>query len=113
MQARGRLVISTLLLLILAPWMGSIEPTQEREQSDLSEAFPILNDAQVDAILGASPKGVTTWVKQGTANPSANNGPGDYNSVWVSDVINITNNGVIITGSYRGDVLFDLSLIHI
>ena len=107
MQARRSLVISALLLLILAPWVGTIEATEEQEQTDLSNAFPILNEAQVDAILGASPKGVTTWVKQGTANPTANNGPGDYNSVWVSDVINITNNGVIITGSYRGDVLFD------
>ena len=52
-------------------------------------------------------KGVTSWVKQGTANPNAQNGPGDVNSVWISDVVNSTNNAVIIAGSYRGDVVFD------
>ena len=107
MQARGRLVISLLLLLILAPWVGAIDGVEESEKTDLAETFPILNDAQVDSILSTGARGVTTWVHQGTANPSATNGPGVFNSVWVSDVVNISNSGVIITGSYRGDVLFD------
>ena len=107
MQARGRLVFSLLFLLILAPWVGTIEAVEEAEKSDLAETFPILNDAQVDSILSTGARGVTTWVKQGTANPSASNGPGDFNSVWISDVVTTRNNGVIITGSYRGDVLFD------
>lgn len=107
MQARGQLVISLLLLLILAPWVGAIEVGEESENTDLAETFPLLNDAQVDSILSTGARGVTTWVHQGTANPSASNGPGNFNSVWISDVVNTSNNGIIITGSYRGDVLFD------
>ncbi len=107
MQARGRLVISLLLLLILAPWVGTIDAIEEAPESDLSEAFPILNEAQVDSILSAGSRGVTTWIKQGTADTSASNGPGNFNSVWISDVVNTTYNAVIISGSYRGDVFFD------
>ena len=107
MQARGRLVISLLLLLVLAPWVGTIDGLEKSEKTDLAETFPQLNEAQVDAILSTGARGVTTWIKQGTADPSATNGPGNFNSVWISDVINISNNGVIIAGSYRGDVLFD------
>jgi len=107
MQARGRLVISLLLLLILAPWVGTIDAIEDTQDADLSEVFPVLNEAQVDAILSTGARGVTTWVKQGTADTSINNGPGDYNSVWISDVVNTTNSAVIIAGSYRGEVNFD------
>ncbi|MDG1525441.1 MAG: hypothetical protein P8Q90_05170, partial [Candidatus Thalassarchaeaceae archaeon] len=107
MQARGRLVISLLLILILAPWVGTIDATEDTRDADLSEVFPVLNEAQVDAILSTGARGVTTWVKQGTADTSINNGPGDYNSVWISDVVNTTNSAVIIAGSYRGEVNFD------
>ena len=107
MQARGRLVISLLFLLVLAPWVGTIDGLEKSEKTELAETFPQLNEAQVDAILSTGARGVTTWIKQGTADPSATNGPGNFNSVWISDVINISNNGVIIAGSYRGDVLFD------
>ena len=107
MQARGRLVILVLLSLILAPWIGAMNPIVDPEDSELADTFPELNEEQVDAILNAGARGVTSWIKQGTANPNAPNGPGDINSVWISDVINITNNGVIVTGSYRGDVMFD------
>ena len=107
MQTRGQLVISLLLLLIFSPWAATIDVTEETSESELSTAFPELNEAQVDTILSTGARGVTTWVKQGTGNPSANHGPGDFNSVWISDVINISNNGVIIAGSYRGDVIFD------
>ena len=65
MQARGRLVISTLLLLILAPWVATIDVIEETPESDLSQAFPILNEAQVDTILSTGARGVTSWVKQG------------------------------------------------
>ena len=44
MQARGRLVISLLLLLILAPWVGAIDAVEEAEKSDLAETFPELKD---------------------------------------------------------------------
>ncbi len=107
MQARGRLVISILLIMILAPWIGAIDAVERTPESELSQTFPELNEAQVDAILSTGARGVTTWVKQGTADPSASNGPGDINSVWISDVINTSNSGVIIAGSYRGDVIFD------
>ncbi|MBN16542.1 MAG: hypothetical protein CMB37_00055 [Euryarchaeota archaeon] len=107
MQARRHLVISILLMLILAPWVASCNQVNGDSDSEMAVAFPELNDAQVETLMEASPRGVTSWIKQGTANPSANNGPGVYNSVWISDVINTTNNAVIITGSYRGDVIFD------
>ena len=107
MQARGRLVIVVLLSLILAPWIGAMNPVSESEVVGHSSPFSELNEAQIDAIMSAGAKGVTSWAKQGTANPNAQNGPGDINSVWVSDVINTTNNAVIVSGSYRGDVIFD------
>ena len=107
MHARGRLVIVVLLSLILAPWIGAMNPISESDESEHSTPFSELNEAQIDAILSAGAKGVTSWVKQGTANPNAQNGPGDVNSVWISDVVNTTNNAVIIAGSYRGDVIFD------
>ena len=107
MHARGRLVIVVLLSLILAPWIGAMNPISESGESDESTPFSELNEAQIDAILNAGAKGETSWVKQGTANPNAQNGPGDVNSVWISDVVNTTNNAVIIAGSYRGDVIFD------
>ena len=107
MQARVRLVIPLILLFILAPWVATIDAPEQSAKSELSETFPELNDAQVETILSTGARGVTTWIKQGTANPSSSNGPGDFNSVWISDVINISNNGVIIAGSYRGDVIFD------
>ena len=107
MQARVSLVVVVLLTLISAPWIGALGPFEDSEVKIQSESYPELNEAQIDAIFNSGAKGVTSWVKQGTANPNAQNGPGDVNSVWISDVVNSTNNAVIIAGSYRGDVVFD------
>ena len=71
MHARGRLVIVVLLSLILAPWIGAMNPISESDESEHSTPFSELNEAQIDAILSAGAKGVTSWVKQGTANPNA------------------------------------------
>ena len=107
MLARAPLVVVVLLTLISAPWIGALGPFEDSEVKIQSESYPELNEAQIDAIFNSGAKGVTSWVKQGTANPNAQNGPGDVNSVWISDVVNSTNNAVIIAGSYRGDVVFD------
>ena len=96
MQARAPLVVVVLLTLISAPWIGALGPFEDSEVKIQSESYPELNEAQIDAIFNSGAKGVTSWVKQGTANPNALNGPGDVNSVWISDVVNSTNNAVII-----------------
>ena len=83
MQAHARLVIPILLLFILAPWVATIDAPEQPDKSELSEAYPELNDAQVETILSTGARGVTTWIKQGTANPSSSNGPGDFNSVLI------------------------------
>ena len=88
MQARPPLVVVVLLTLISAPWIGALGPFENPEVEIQSESYPELNEAQVDAIFNSGAKGVTSWVKQGTANPNAQNGPGDVNSVWISDVVN-------------------------
>jgi len=107
MQGRVRFPIVMLLLFISAPWLAAISPVQPEEESDLAVEFPELNEAQVDAILATGARGVTTWAKQGTAGPNAVNDGSNINSVWVSDVISTANGDVIISGSWRGDVLFD------
>ena len=106
MYRPARLAFAMLLLLIAAPWLAAVDVAVDPVSTDLVSVHPELNEAQADAIRGTGARGVTTWAMQGTGNPNINNGLGEINSVWVSDVISTSAGAVIITGSYRGDVVF-------
>jgi hypothetical protein len=103
------LVVTMISLLATSSWAGSLDSENNSENDEPLDSFPILNDAQSEAL--SQGRGVTQWLLQGTEGPNSNNGPGDYNGVWISDIVSTSNNAIIITGSYRGDVRFGPSTV--
>ncbi|MEE2812332.1 MAG: thrombospondin type 3 repeat-containing protein [Candidatus Thermoplasmatota archaeon] len=106
--SRPCLVLVTLFLLVSLPWTGSLSndsPSSPSDSDEIQSYFPELNEAQTESLMLTGGRGVTQWVINGEASPGTVNDASNINSVWISDVVNTSGGGVIVTGSYRGDVL--------
>ena len=98
-----------IMLLLAAAWSATISFADEGDDNDSNPEASLfgieLTEAQEQTLKATGARGVTTWAVQGTADPTANNGPGDTNSVVISDIEHIGNGAIYVAGSYRGDSL--------
>jgi len=109
---RNLLSVLVIMLFFGASWSLTSSLADEKSNTDENDANPDSNpfgtqltEAQQQTLKATGARGVTTWAVQGTANPTGNNGPGNINSVVISDIEHVGNGVIYVAGSYRGDVV--------